>query len=239
MRFHHLTARRQAGEARSALSLLITWRNKRIRATTLMWELLSYRGWLPRFPMPPLPKAPQDWRTTFAIQFVAATIRAMPINQKQWRREQLRRRLRGRIGRTILYMIVMGVVCWWVAIQALWLTKLNLKPAMFLNIPKYAFGVGLAIGLSTSMSISVREAIALLGSLVMGVVVLFFFGLGLGVLGMIFGLSEDGADWVLNITFWGGLILFGALLVYGAGLWLLDKLRPDSAPRQASARPDR
>lgn len=145
---------------------------------------------------------------------------------------------RAAIRKTIVYMLVMGVICLWIAIQSYsLLIRLGLTPATASKIPSYAFFVGVAIGLSMGLAGSIREVFVSLGLFAIMGGLFWFLGLLLGAVALVFGFSEEVADWILKITFWAGAALIGVLMVILTGEYVGSWLK--GGARQADAMRDR
>jgi hypothetical protein len=105
-------------------------------------------------------------------------------------------------------MLLMGVVCWWIAVRSYFLLlRIGLSPAAAHNLPIYTFILGLAIGLGIGLVRSIKEVFtALLLMIVCGGVFWFFGVIIEGVL-VAFGTPPDIASWVSRITFVLGLLI--------------------------------
>lgn len=126
---------------------------------------------------------------------------------------------KGRAGvwKTLLYMIVMGVICVWVATQGYGLEiRMGMSPAAAGKLPNYAFFAGLGLGVLIGIFRNVKEFFgALMVMVVMGGV-LWFIGVILGGLMVGFGLSSEKADLIPPVTFAIGLLI-GSVVVYAVG----------------------
>ena len=114
-------------------------------------------------------------------------------------------------------MLLMGVVCWLVAIYAYSLEiKLGMSEAATHELPIYGFFVGLALGLAIALVRSIKDIFAsLLAMLVLGGL-FWFFGVVLEGVLVAFGLSPDIAPWISRIGFALGVLL-GSVLLYAVG----------------------
>lgn len=121
-------------------------------------------------------------------------------------------------------MLGMAVVMWYLAIElySVWV-KLGLSPSSIFKLPIYAFGAGLVMGFVTSRRRRLREAVSSVLVCLATVLVLWFFGILLGALGILLGLSEEAADWIVGITLALGLLALGVLGLYLAGESLASK----------------
>jgi hypothetical protein len=111
-------------------------------------------------------------------------------------------------GKTIFYMLLMGVICWWIGVQSyFFLLRIGLSPAAAHNLPIYTFILGLAIGLGIGLVRSVREFFtALLAMLACGGV-FWFFGVVIEGFLVAFDTPPEIASWVSRITFVLGLLI--------------------------------
>jgi hypothetical protein len=125
-------------------------------------------------------------------------------------------------GKTIFYMLLMGVICWWIGVQSyFFLLRIGLSPAAAHNLPIYTFVLGLAIGLGIGLLRSIKEVFtALLLMLVCGGV-FWFFGVVIEGFLIAFGTPPDIASWVSRITFVLGLLI-GSIAFWDLAQRLMD-----------------
>jgi hypothetical protein len=125
-------------------------------------------------------------------------------------------------GKTIFYMLLMGVICWWIGVQSyFFLLRIGLSPAAAHNLPIYTFILGLAIGLAIGLVRSIKQVFtALLLMLVCGGVFWFFGVVIEGVL-VAFDTPPEIASWVSRITFVLGLLI-GSLAFWDLAQRLMD-----------------
>jgi hypothetical protein len=123
-------------------------------------------------------------------------------------------RERAGLGKTILYMLLMGVICWWIAVQSyFFLLRVGLSPAAAHNLPIYTFIVGLAIGLGIGLMRSVREVFAALLAMLVSGGVFWFFAVVVDGFLVAFGVSPNAASWISRIAFVLGLLV-GSIAFY-------------------------
>ena len=129
-----------------------------------------------------------------------------------------------RVWKTILYMLLMGVVCAAVAIYAYSLEiKLGLSQVAASRLPNYAFFVGLTLGLGIGLVRSIKDIFAsLLVMLVLGGL-FWFIGVVLEGLLVAFGLSPDIASWISRAGFAFGVLL-GSVTLFAVGQDMLNRL---------------
>ncbi|HKE23814.1 MAG TPA: hypothetical protein VKB88_15720 [Bryobacteraceae bacterium] len=131
---------------------------------------------------------------------------------------------RARTGKTILYMLLMGIVCVFVAAHLYsFAVRIGLSPLTAARLPSYGFFVGLVLGLAISVVQSVKNIFA--GLLVMVVLggTFWFIGVVLEALLVAFGLDPDTASWISRIAFWLGMVL-GSLTLYAFVRDIVDSL---------------
>jgi hypothetical protein len=128
-----------------------------------------------------------------------------------------KRQGRSSVGKTILYMLIMGVVCVFVAAHAYNLAvRCGLSPEAAHKLPGYGFFAGLALGLGIGLVRSIRDIFVAL--LVMAVLGGMFWFIGVVVEGFLvaFGVPPGIASWVSRVAFWLGVLL-GSALLYATG----------------------
>ena len=129
-----------------------------------------------------------------------------------------------RAWKTILYMLLMGVISAWVAaLSYSFAIKLGLSPAVAARVPNYAFFVGLALGLGIALAPAIKDFFACLLVMVVLGSVFWFFGVVLEALFVAFGLSPEIASWISRIAFWSG-VLIGSVTLYAFGYDVLQSL---------------
>ena len=124
-----------------------------------------------------------------------------------------------------LYMLILGVVCWWALIQAYPLeVKMGMTPHLIHQLPAYGFFVGLALGLGVAFSRGMRDIFtAILAMAVLGAVG-WFLGVLFGGFLIIFGVQEPILSWMPRIGFVDGVLL-GSVLLYAFAKDQFDTLR--------------
>jgi MFS family permease len=127
--------------------------------------------------------------------------------------------------KTVLYMVVMGVVCWWLTALAYPLEiKLHIPEAVASKLPGYAFFVGLALGLGIAYSRSMKDIFsALLAMAILGGVG-WFLGMLFGGLLIVFGVEEPILSWMPRIGFGVGVLL-GSIVLFAIAQDRVDALR--------------
>ena len=144
---------------------------------------------------------------------------------------------RSSTGKTILYMLLMGVVCVFVAAHAYSLAiRLGLSPAAAHRLPNYGFFVGLALGLGIGLVRSVRDIFAALLVMVILGAVFWFIGVVLEAILVAFGLSPDIASWISRIAFGLG-VLIGSVVLYAVAQDLIHSLLRRTADSRHSIQP--
>jgi hypothetical protein len=137
--------------------------------------------------------------------------------------------LRARPGRTILYMLLMGVLCWWIAIQSyFFLVRIGLSPAAATKLPIYAFVVGLAMGVLIGLVKSVKDFASAVGLTLVTAAVFWFFGLVIEGFLVAFGVPPAVASWVSRIGFVVGALIGSVTLFVLVGEWLHPKKETES-----------
>ena len=134
-------------------------------------------------------------------------------------------RMHAPVGKTILYMSVLSVLFWWLAVEAhpLW-TKLNLSLSTIFRIPIYAFAGGLLTGFCAARSRSGRQAMAFLGGMVGLLITLWMGSMLLGGFAILIGFSTDVADWVRDIALTVSTGAIAIVLVRWGAEVVMDKL---------------
>ena len=121
------------------------------------------------------------------------------------------------IGVTILYMLLMGVVCAALTIYAYPLEiKLGLSETTATRLPNYGFFVGLALGLAIRLVRSVKDIFASLLAMVVLGGVFWFIGVVFEGILVAFGLSPGIASWISRIGLVLGVLL-GSVTLYAVG----------------------
>lgn len=121
---------------------------------------------------------------------------------------------RARTGKTILYMLLMGIVCAFIAAHLYGVaTRVGLAPSTAARLPNYGFFAGLVLGLAISMVRSIKDIFA--GLLVMVVLgsIFWFIGVLLEAVLVACGLDPDTASWISRIAFWLGMLI-GSVTLY-------------------------
>ena len=154
------------------------------------------------------------------------------------RKNEIHRRAspRRRVWTTILYMLLMGVVCALVTIYAYsWEIKLGLSETAASKLPNYGFLVGLFLGLAIGLVRSIKDIFAsLLAMLVLGGV-FWFIGVVLEGILVAFGLSPDIASWISRVGFVLGVLL-GSVTLFAVGQDLVSRqFRRLKGPRSNSS----
>lgn len=144
-----------------------------------------------------------------------------------WRvTDHMTRRIgRARIGNTILYMLLMGGVCVFVAAHLYsFAIYIGLSPHMAARLPSYGFIAGLILGLAIRTARSVKDIFS--GFLVMAVLgaAFWFIGLVLESLLMACGVEPVRAIWISRAGFWLGVLL-GSVVLFAFVRDLVDSLR--------------
>jgi hypothetical protein len=113
-----------------------------------------------------------------------------------------------RVLKTLMYMVLMGVLCTWIAALAFPLaTKAGMSEAAASRLPNHAFFVGLGLGLLIGLSASVKHVFTSLALMAILCAVFWFYGvLAEGVL-IGFGVPPDIVPWVSRIAFGVGVLL--------------------------------
>jgi hypothetical protein len=137
---------------------------------------------------------------------------------------QSRRVGRAHTGKTILYMLLMGMVCVFVAAHLYsFAIRVGMSQSTAARLPSYGFFVGLALGLAIGMVRSIKDIFS--GLLVMVVLgsVFWFIGVILEALLIACGLDPDTASWISRIAFWLGLLI-GSVTLYAIVRDTVDSL---------------
>jgi hypothetical protein len=138
-------------------------------------------------------------------------------DERQDRPQRPGRKGRASVWKTLLYMVIMGVICVWVAIQGYGLEiRMGMSPTGAAKLPNYAFFAGLGLGVLIGISPNVREIFGALAAMVVMGGVLWFIGVIIGGLMVGFGLSSDKASLIPPVTLGIGLLL-GSVVVYAVG----------------------
>ncbi|HUI78748.1 MAG TPA: hypothetical protein VLY24_12555 [Bryobacteraceae bacterium] len=133
---------------------------------------------------------------------------------------------RGRapVWKTILYMLLMGVICWWVAADAYsFAIKLGLSETDAARLPGYAFLTGLALGLGIGLVRSIKDVFAALLVIVVLSSVFWFIAVVIEAFLVGFGLSAEIAYWISWVVFGIGPLL-GSITLYAVGQDILQSL---------------
>ena len=131
---------------------------------------------------------------------------------------------RSSVGKTILYMLVMSVVCVFVAAHAYnFAIRLGLSPAAAQRLPNYGFFAGLALGLGIGLVRSIKDIFAALLLMVVLGSVFWFIGVVLEGILVAFGLPPDIASWISRIAFGLG-VLIGSVVLYAVAQDLVHSL---------------
>jgi hypothetical protein len=130
-------------------------------------------------------------------------------------------RVRGRGTRTVFYMLLLGVICWWIAVQSyFFLVRIGLSAAAAHNLASYAFFVGMALGLGMGLVRSIKDVFTALFLMAVTGGVFWFFGVVLEGFLVAFGTPPAVASWVSRVAFILGVLIGSVALfavVYG---WL-------------------
>ncbi len=143
-------------------------------------------------------------------------------------RRRAARKDRVPVGKAILYMAILSILFWWLAIEAyqFW-TKLNLSPSTIRVIPIYAFAGGLLTGFCMAHSRSGRQAMAFAGAMVGLIFTLWMVSMLLGGFVILIGFSTDVADWVRDVAMAvGGAACAIVLVRLGAEVLMEKMTRP-------------
>jgi len=136
---------------------------------------------------------------------------------------------RARPGKTILYMFLMGVICWWVAVQSyFFLIRIGFSPAAATRLPIFAFLMGLALGLTMGFVKSVKDLFAALGLMFVSGGVFWYFGVITEGFLIAFGVPPGIASWVSRVAFVLGFLIGSVVLCELVYNWLHPK-RPEGA----------
>lgn len=131
---------------------------------------------------------------------------------------------RARAGKTILYMLLAGIVCAFVAAHLYsFATRLGLSPSTAARLPRYSFFAGLVLGFAIGTVRSIKDIVAGFLAMVFLGATFWFIGVVLEAFLIAFGLDEDTASWISRIAFWLG-ILIGSIGLYEIVRDMVDSL---------------
>ena len=134
--------------------------------------------------------------------------------------------------KTALYMILMGVLVWWLTFFAIpkaigW----EMDPATVNRIPFAGFGIGAALGLAMGVYERIRTFVwFVIGTIITGwlawLFLLFIVALALSVGGLEGEAFDRAMERVSSIVFWLAVIAGGAAVAAGGCAIVYDKLDP-------------
>jgi len=123
-------------------------------------------------------------------------------------------------SRFMLYMLLMGVLAWWLSLLLMPLaTRWEFAPATVERLPFFGFGLGVGLGFWMALSRPVRDSVFFAGCAVLcGWLVWFSLvyvvGLGLSVGGFEDEAFEDAMEWVDTIAAWIGILVAATGIVF-------------------------
>jgi hypothetical protein len=145
------------------------------------------------------------------------------VQRKKDRRPGHQTRATRRVSKIVFYMLLLGIVCWAVAIYSFSIAvRLGLSEQASTRLPIYGIFLGLALGLAIGLVRSIKDIFKSLAAMLVLGAVFWFIGVVVEAVLVAFGLSPEIASWISRVTFGIGVLL-GSVTLFAAGQDIVNR----------------